>query len=368
MFQNDQFHKTTPMTRIKQMLIYISPYPNNVLKGLQLLIIIGFGFFNTAAQDIHFSNNQTFPISINPANTGWFNGDCRASAIYREQWRAINETPYATIGASFEKQHFLYSEQINYGIAVIQDKAGEANFTSNILALAGSYFKNQHGHDLQAGIQIAVINNTINAGNFTYDTQFDLGNDEIFNNEIESGENLMKSSLYIDASAGILWSKQLSEKIIPTMGIAAYHINLPNESVYEYKNNEANVPLRMTIHGTIEYRISDKLRAIPQFIYMNQRKASELLIGGTAEYDINPNLIRTAYAGTQFRYGLKNNYDALAIIAGIRYKLFDFGIAYDYNISQLHIATNSKGAFELSLKYTCRSSKIKNIKVSCERQ
>jgi len=358
------------MAILKKHLKYLSLFNALSQNGKHAIFIItAIGLSHACfSQDIHFSNYQTFPISINPANTGWFNGDCRASVIYREQWRAINGSPYATVGASFEKQHFLYTEQINYGIAILQDKSGEANFTSNVLALSGSYFKKQYGNDLQAGFQIAIINNSINAGSFTYNSQFDLGNDEMFNSEIQSGEDLMKSTFYVDASLGVLWSKQLAENIIPTMGFAAYHVNFPNESVYDFKSSDSRVPLRMVVHGIVEYRINKKLRAIPSFVYMNQRKASELMIGGNAEMDIDPNLIRTAYAGAQFRYGMASNYDALAIIIGARYKLFDLGIGYDYNISQLNVATNSRGAFEVSLKYVCRSSKVKNVKVSCERQ
>ena len=44
-------------------------------------------FISLNAQDIHFSQFYASPLTLNPAMTGFVNGDCRAGVIYRNQWK-----------------------------------------------------------------------------------------------------------------------------------------------------------------------------------------------------------------------------------------------------------------------------------------
>lgn len=317
------------------------------------------------AQDIHFTQNHSFPLHINPALTGWFSGDYQVSAIYREQWKAINGDPYGTIGISAERQHHIYTEQINYGISIVQDKTSASNYISRIFTLSGSYYKEYLKHQFQAGVQIGFVNNSLNSGDFTFDSQFDLGEDNMFNPDISSGEALQESKMYLDLNFGGLWSKQIARNITPLVGLSAYHVNYPNESIYNTRG--ANVPLRLVVHGKVKYDVNKKIRVLPHVIYMNQRKATELLMGGSGEIDIAPKTIQTVFAGAQFRYGMENNSDAIAFMAGARYQGMLIGVSYDYNISNLKIATNSRGAFEVSLRYIFRSTQVENVKVSCDR-
>src|SRR5215467_13981709 len=45
---------------------------------------------NVLAQDPHFSQFFSSPLTLNPAFTGKFNGQVRAAANYRNQWPTIN--------------------------------------------------------------------------------------------------------------------------------------------------------------------------------------------------------------------------------------------------------------------------------------
>lgn len=47
------------------------------------------------AQDIHFSQYYSAPLTINPALTGGFAGDYRAGVNYRSQWVSVT-VPYRT--------------------------------------------------------------------------------------------------------------------------------------------------------------------------------------------------------------------------------------------------------------------------------
>lgn len=324
-------------------------------------------FFPGHSQDVHFTQSSASQFVINPAFTGWFEGDCRATILYREQWRAIDGNPYGTYGVSLEKQHPFYTEQINYGISFLQDKSGDVRLTTNYITLSGSYLKVLDGHTIQIGMHLGIVNNAVNAEDFTFDSQFTLGEEEMFSDDISSGENLEESSFYFNFDAGVLWSKKLADKITPVLGFSVFHINSPNESLYVESESKSKVPIRMVAHGSMIYKISDKLKVIPSVIYMNQQKATELLMGANAEIALESKLFTAVYGGVQFRYGMVDNYDALAGIVGTKFKQFDVGFSYDLNVSQLNVATTNQGAFEISLRYTCKSTSVKKVKVSCER-
>ena len=55
------------------------------------------------AQDVHFTQFNASPMLVNPALTGAFGGEWRASAIYRDQWRSVvGGAAFKTIAASFD--------------------------------------------------------------------------------------------------------------------------------------------------------------------------------------------------------------------------------------------------------------------------
>ena len=54
------------------------------------------------AQDIHFTQFTAAPLTVNPAFTGNFDGQWRATAIYRTQCKEVSPQAYQTYGASFD--------------------------------------------------------------------------------------------------------------------------------------------------------------------------------------------------------------------------------------------------------------------------
>ena len=75
-----------------------------VASGLWLIAALTSG--STVAQDIHFSQFFNAPYAQSPANIGQFDGDYRAGAIYRQQWRSVT-TPYSTFGIGGDAAHFV---------------------------------------------------------------------------------------------------------------------------------------------------------------------------------------------------------------------------------------------------------------------
>lgn len=318
------------------------------------------------AQDIHFTQYYASSLTLNPANTGWYEGDCRISGIYRNQWKAIAGKPYSTIGIGLDKPYYIYSEKFNWGISYINDNSGVVGLQVNKIYLSLSYYKNLNGHEFQIGVQPGFVNKSTNMDEYTFDEQYTIGGEDVFGGEF-TGEEDGNNVNYFDINAGIIWSKKLSAKLRPTVGLALFHLTTPNESFYDIESDATTLGMRKILHANAVYSLRKKLRVIPNLLYMSQKGATDFLIGCNLEVDVSPKTIKTVYLGTIFRYGWEKNYDASAIIGGVKFGQFDFGVSYDINISSLNEATNNRGALEFSLIYICKSTQPKKIQIPCDR-
>src|SRR5215213_5396650 len=92
-----------------------------------LLAYVVFLSLSVTAQDPHFSQFFSSPLTLNPALTGKFDGNLRVAGNYRNQWPAFNNV-YTTSTASldFSVLNNVLPENDTWGIGLIglTDKAG----------------------------------------------------------------------------------------------------------------------------------------------------------------------------------------------------------------------------------------------------
>jgi len=97
----------------------------------------------------------------------------------------------------------------------------------------------------------------------------------------------------------------------------------------------------------------------PTPLYNRHNQASEFLIGSMVRLGALSKPLRFR-AGSYYRNNLKGyqstelgqNVDAVSLNVGMVFQSFDLGFAYDFNISDLHQASNYRGGFEIALTYT----------------
>ena len=63
------------------------------------------------AQDIHFSQFNMSPVNLNPAFTGFFDGDYRGVANYRSQWSSV-PVSYSTVSLQADLRHEMENNSI----------------------------------------------------------------------------------------------------------------------------------------------------------------------------------------------------------------------------------------------------------------
>ena len=315
------------------------------------------------AQDIHFTQFEASPLTLNPAHTGHFDGDWRLMNIHRRQWAAIG-VPFLTTGVGYDRPFYLYNERASGGVIFINDRSGDARLTVNKIYLSGAIHKKIAFHEFHWGLQVGYVNKSFSLDNFTFPSQYDRNIGQ-FNNQVNSQESGINNQLsYLDLNTGIIWSKAF-KGFRPEVGLALFHFNRPNES---FTGAENRLPSRQVVHVGGQIDLTDKYYFSPLFLYMAHSRATNMLTGGHLgmKWQGNP-AIRGIYAGSLFRDGFRRNTDAYALIFGIQFRQVRVGASYDVNISELKTATNNQGGWEFSLIYTAPSTVLKKNAIPCDR-
>jgi type IX secretion system PorP/SprF family membrane protein len=314
-----------------------------------------------SGQDIHFSQYNNAPLSINPANTSAFNMDYRAIINYKSQWKSIKNA-YETYSFTYDRGFFkkeIHGGYLGVGINLMQDVAGETRFTTSNASLSIAYHLPLSKYQYLGGaIQAGALQQSIDESKFKWDNQY-VG-PAGFDQTLPSGENIKFENIVVgDLAAGILWRytgketyMSANDGVSANVGLSGYHLNRPFMSFYNAKTNRL-LP-RYVLHSNAVIGVyNSNLVVIPSGILMFQGKHKEIIGGALLKYNIKE----------KSRYSYYSNTTSLAIGGSYRVKdafiietLFEFagfvlGVSYDINISKLKIATHGRGGLELSLCY-----------------
>ena len=329
------------------------------MKKLLFTILIG-SFFcmaeETKAQaDIHFSQYNASPLTINPANAGLFSGNFRATANYRRQWETVG-TVYQTIGASADM--LLASDVFNddffgLGVSFVQDQSGVTGFSQLDGAISGSYTKilDPRGeHYLTLGAQLgygqrSVTLDGMNWGNQWTNTGFDQG--------LATGETFTNfSTNFIDVSAGLNYFFSTNyDNLKGNLGVGAFHLNRPDVSI---QGQTEELFVRYAVNGGLMYLIEDRNLALyPNFLWMAQGPQRMLNAGIDLKFILSePTRVTGFRKETALSLGIYHRFnDAFFPMLKLSTGGFTLGLSYDMMVSDLRAASGGTGGPEFSLIY-----------------
>src|SRR6478735_3111265 len=283
----------------------------------------------TIAQDPHFSQFFSSPLTLNPAFTGKFSGVVRAAANYRNQWPTINRA-YETGTVSVDFNYFSVSTAYHKGL----DEDGYKQ--------------------LGAGFQVTYSNMLINTTKLTFEDQltssgFTNPTQEVFNN------STLKSS-YIDVNAGILYTVSTTDRNNFYGGVSLYHINRPKQ---EFTGINYNLYPRATIHAGGYFPVGQLTTLHLSGLFSTQAGAYETVLGGAMQFiagDPAADKPTSFYGGGWIRVG-----DAIIPYVGLEFSDLRAGVSYDINMSDLKTASQSRGGIEISLIYIMHSPENKGL-------
>ncbi len=303
------------------------------------------------AQDVHFTQFNASPLIVNPAFTGNFSGRMRASAVYRDQWRSVT-VPFKTIAVSVDApivSDLTIDDYLAAGIQLYNDRAGDANL-SNLSALASVTYHKFLGAGankaLSVGFQGGYTQKSFDLTRVYFSDEFDGGQFQ----PGTTGSTLNPKTDYFVFNAGISWAHAVGEKFSYVLGVGANNLNQPRETFD--RQQKADVGLAMRYNGqvgAIAY-VSDRFSLRPAFLYQQQANATEMIAGNEFHLIVGDPEFK-AFTTAVFLGGWYRFDDAAMVTAGLEYKGFRLGLAYDYTVSSLKNNARSTGGFELALTW-----------------
>jgi type IX secretion system PorP/SprF family membrane protein len=300
------------------------------------------------SQDLHFSQFMNSPLMTNPANTGFIpDGDYRLGINYRNQWSSIMSIPYKTMSAFGDVQVMQNQDNTGWmgvGGVILRDVAGSGNLTSTKLYGSVAYHQMLNlGSLLSLGFNVGWANKQINVTNLKFPDQFD---GHFFDSKLPTSVALDYNNInYLDIQAGLNYAYFPDENTYVNVGFSTFHINRPRESFFNAAPGIDNrIPVRHTAFINGSFKLNDQWIINPNAYASLQAKASELVLGVNAHYNLSGDGENVLIGGLYYR-----NKDAVIPMIGLGYKDYTVSFTYDATISTLRDYNNTRGAFEFSL-------------------
>ncbi|WP_262496008.1 type IX secretion system membrane protein PorP/SprF [Filimonas lacunae] len=278
------------------------------------------------AQDPHFSQYFTSPMSVNPALTGKSVEDWRGSINMRSQWWGESVKPYYTVTAALEKRLGSRESKGNYwgiGGMVISDQSNGGILKNNYFSLTAAYhitLDKAGRHALAAGLTGTYANRILDPTRFKFQSQLgSMG----FQRDIPANDPIaIAKNNYFDVSAGLSY-QYATETYGLHAGAALFHVAKPKEGVYE--NTTYQVPRKTTLQagGWFKAGVNNSIHI--SALGEMQGGNSIYTIGGVYKLSVGDELLRSVNLGAWERFG-----DAFYPYFGLEGQRWLGGFTYDF--------------------------------------
>jgi len=325
-----------------------------------LSVILFLGCLSISAQDLHYSNYNYAPLYLNPANTGAFNGNIRAGASYRDQFRTfIGEAYQSTMIWVDSPVSFVVNEKmwIGLGLNMFADKTGDLGLgTSGAMGSFAFHFSldDSYRSVLALGIQYGAIQRKFSSAEAAF-----FADDLAQGNPTSQDHELLRdfNTTYSDINVGLTATFKTSKYNKLQIGASVYHINNP-QFFFGQGSAGTNVNPRLNIYSTYRMELTNKFTLTPGAYYSRMSNAQNIQIQLNAE-----SLLKKG-GNTILTYGMGYRLsDALQFFVGSIYKSWEFGISYDLTTSTARSFNNTVGGLELGVKKVFTLYKKPKIKV-----
>ena len=304
------------------------------------------------AQDPHFSQFFSSPLTLNPAFTGKFFGTYRVAGNYRNQWPTINNaftTGTASVDFQVMPNKMATGDAWGVGFMALNDNSSNGAVKFNYGSISTAYHKSldEDGmHQIGLGIQATYANMLINTNSLNFEDQLTTAGFTRITSEIFNASNL--KSNYIDLNAGLLYNGSTNDRNNFYFGISMYHINQPKQT---FTGAEYLLKPRTNIHVGAYFPLSPTITMHMSGSQSFQAKSSQTIFGGALQLNATPDQDNptSLYVGGWMRWR-----DAIIPYIGIEFNNLRIGATYDYNASSLRTASMNRGGIEVSLIYIRR--------------
>lgn len=322
------------------------------------ILIICFYSIASIAQDKHFSQFYSNPMSMNPAMSGLFDGRYRIGVNYRDQGRGSLDFPFRTFAGSFDLKFEIprqsqYKDYYGIGLLFYTDRVSGFEFNTTNLGISAAYHKalnpesNQY---LSLGFQGGVVQRTVNYDNFIFQDQFNGTTGFTYNTREPLPDN---TRAFGDYSVGLQYTSAPSNKLSYYIGATLQHIGAPRITLKEY-SNVANSKLYRLYSGYVGVNIpvGYNLQLAPKLYVASQGPHLEMVGGNNFRFLLAD---KTALITGPWVRFVKNDkstnpysFSDFIGLVGIEYNKIVVSVSYDYSFTAYR---NKFGAMELSISY-----------------
>lgn len=338
---------------------------DNIRSNIVIVMLLLIVKLEAIAQDIHFSQAEFSPMTLNPALTGT-DAPIRAGVKFRNQWPIVGPSYNTTQGFAdirFGEDDTPKQDFLSLGINIYNDLAAGTNMMTNKGEVHLAYHMGlDENNRVGAGIYLGGGHRFTNE-NGKWESQYD---GTTFNYALESGEQFDNQSFgFVDAGFGLDYRYKSGESSTAendqkefNAGVAIYHINRPNNAFIANENSRLPIRLSYFINGNIG--LPQSRNTLMPGLYINhQRNAFEIMYGTYYGYIIQEGSKITGFRKpTMIAGGLFHRFNDAVIVKGLlEIKSFAVGMSYDVNLSRLTSASRTVGGFEVFVMYRSRYSK-----------
>ena len=319
------------------------------------------------AQNVHLTQFYASPLTLNPALTGGFDGQLRASLNYRDQWRGLLPSPFVTSTAALDFRFPLTiggrdnGDAAAVGVMFMNDKVREYDFSTNQVMISGGYHKQldkRTNQVLSGGFGIGIGQRNVNYGNLTWQDEFAIRPDGQIGYFSDTRESLPTNNItFFDLSVGLNYSYAPRGRPGVFAGAAIHHVNQPDISFYGRDvDSLPSEPLfrKYTVHVAGQIPLNPTTRLLPRVLAQAQGPSMEALAGTNIRFQFDDYSTTALHVGGWVR-GVKNvtgfGADAAVDLIGLEYKNVLLGTSYDFGISNFSAGARGRGALEVSLAF-----------------
>lgn len=297
------------------------------------------------AQDFHYSQFYAAPLYLNPALTGSTELS-RVGINYRKQWPGLDQD-FNSYSAYFDH----YSFDLRSGIGISINSFQETNFNINTSDISFYYAYNlqlAENWNFRMGTQASIVRRSAALDNLVFGDQVDLFNRTVSSATMDKIPDFDPYSYFDISFGGLLTSENF------WLGSAFHHVNEPHLSYYPDDEN-GYLPIKWSIHGGWNIPLGANQYFGSKYDNMSSIMANYKKQGAFQQIDIGTQLLyRSVISGISYRGipGMRGmpNQDSIIFLLGLKLDSgVVFGYSYDFMVS--NIATQTKGAHEVSIRY-----------------
>ena len=339
------------------------------MKKLKLIAIVLSLISVTAyGQDLHFAQYSASPTTLNPALTGFMNGNFRLAANYRNQW--FSNASFATYALSTDvniARKDLDYDMLGVGVSFYHDIEENSGYKNTNISLAAAYNVMLTKRPMQYigfGIQPSLMRKQINLMDVIYGTLYETGTNTDPIGFSEFG------SFKFDLNMGISYYGYFNRKHMFATGVTVSHITQPNFALLG--NDELYRKYAGYVLTELEVGTSGYAWLKPSLYFAKQGPSIEILPSVKARfqfYNAYNDVFLSVGAGLRMIGHNESKAVSSDLVSEVQFTIeaYTIGFSYDVSFSEVKRATGRNGGpevtFMMDMNFDKRSSAPRYFKM-----